>query len=241
MSYIFLFLCMPYFGGLKLGICKDSPSPSVCSLLERPLVFSGLLSLEISLGCRLEIFSGIFLVCILSGLCVCFKKKFPSCFYRLISPRVSPWTLLVALDSLSYSSACNPLLLGIHGSVVPLKCLQAVTHRCLLQLPAWGPNHTNVFSLISKSDETETSSLGSPQIAQNIANKFHLAPSVLTEGAGIQAVSFWLHLATPGSRWDTGERNPGMCYRFECVFFLTGCSLVCLNIWLVSRAPIKLL
>lgn len=83
----------------------------------------------------------------------------------LISPRVSPWILLMVLDILSYSSACNPLLLGIHGSVVPLKCLQAVTHRCLLQLPAWGPNHTNVFCLISKSDETETSSLGSPQIA----------------------------------------------------------------------------
>ena len=100
--------------------------------------------------------------------CVLFpkkKKNSPSCFYMLISLRVSPWILLMVSDILSYSSACNPLLPDIHGSVVPLKCLQAVTHRCLLQLPAWGPNHTNVFCLISKSDETEISSLGSPQIA----------------------------------------------------------------------------
>lgn len=142
--------------------------------------------------------------------CVCAfskKKNSPSCFYMLISPRVSPWILLMVLDILSYSSACNPLLLDIHGSVVPLKCLQAVTHRCLLQLPVWGPNHTNVFCLISKSDETEISSLGSPQIA------------LLSWRRGWNSGCVLLTAPCYSREWgDTGEQNHGMCHRFECLF-----------------------
>lgn len=48
----------------------------------------------------------------------------------------------------------------------------------------------NTSYLSSKSDEMEAS-LTSQQIAQNIANKFHFAPSVLREGTGIWDVFFF--------------------------------------------------
>ena len=56
----------------------------------------------------------------------------------------------------------------------------------------------NAFCLISKSDGTEASPLGSPQTAQNTASKLQLAPSVLREGTISWDVTVHLCQATPG-------------------------------------------
>lgn len=92
----------------------------------------------------------------------------------------------------------------------------------------------NTSYLSSKSDEMEAS-LTSQQIAQNIANKFHFAPSVLREGTGIWDVFFFFFFLTVPhyAREGMGQGQAKyyeISYRFECIVFLIRGLHVCLNI-----------
>lgn len=106
-------------------------------------------------------------MCLVWPVCVCLSPN-PCLQFSLAAftclnfPKSLTPPSFVALDVLSYSSAYNPL----HRHTWVCRTSEIFTCcdlHCLVLLLAWGPNYANICCLSSKSDETETSLLGSPQ------------------------------------------------------------------------------